>query len=93
MMGACDSQRGARPPIRTRNRYIISREVERLLVKIQRQGKMDLLIHNLKLVIEAVKNGMDLGKYQALLKQGVYSGEPGKTEELIAQCMPEGRQP
>ncbi len=91
MMGACDSQRGAK----TRNRYIISREVERLLIRIERQGKMNLFKRNLSSIIDAAAAGMvDMEKFNALLKKpGVYLGEPGKTEELIAQCMPESRQP
>jgi hypothetical protein len=64
-------------------------EILRLIRGIEKQGKMGLLIHNLNLITKAAKNGMDMEKYEALLKQpGVYLGEPGKTEELIARCMP-----
>lgn len=67
--------------------FIASDDVMERLLEINEQGKMEILKQNLQTIITAAKKGMDVEKFNALLHQGAYTGEPGKMEDLIAQCM------
>ncbi len=68
--------------------FITDPEVAEDLRALREQGKYELFIHGLEVVNDALDHGMSVERFnKEIHKPGVYLGEPGKIEELVARCM------
>ena len=68
--------------------FVTDPRIAGLIQKIREQGKLELCIQNMEKILAAGKNGMDIKKFnKEIRKPGMYLGEPGRVEELIARCM------
>ncbi len=68
--------------------FITNPDVAGNLRKLKEQGKYDLFVHGLEVVNDALDHGMSVELFnEEIHKPGVYLGEPGRIEELVARCM------
>lgn len=68
--------------------FITDPDVAEDLHQLKEQGTYDLFVHGLEVVNDALDHGMSVERFnEEIHRPGVYLGEPGRIEELVARCM------